>query len=93
MCYGSDKKYCGRNLARALALYCFEVNVVKRSEGTMYGSILAPFYKELEEPGFRLLWPHFKTRSLALPSKGKRLVVEECCNKICSIAKLQSFCY
>ncbi|XP_041973054.1 insulin-related peptide 2-like [Aricia agestis] len=82
--------YCGRNLARALALFCMDVNPEKRGdEGGMYNSILSPYYKEQENQ-----WPwmsHQKAHAMGL-NRGKRFVVSECCDKPCSISELLSYC-
>ncbi|CAK1551541.1 unnamed protein product [Leptosia nina] len=91
----SPQVYCGRTLAKALALLCFdEPSSEKRSEsGTMYNSILTPYYKEQDT---QLGWPWMpshKARSMGLPSRGKRqFVVNECCDKACSINELLSYC-
>ncbi|XP_045763438.1 insulin-related peptide 2-like [Maniola jurtina] len=86
--------YCGRSLARVIALICFdELSSEKRSEaGTMYNAILSPYYKEQEN---HIGWPWIpihKARGLGLPSRGKRFVVSECCDKACSIEELLSYC-
>ncbi|XP_050681644.1 bombyxin A-1 homolog [Leptidea sinapis] len=83
--------YCGRTLARALALLCFDEPMSeKRDGGSMYNSILPPYYKEQDNPlGWPLVTPH-KAHGL---SRGKRqFVVSECCDKPCSINELLSYC-
>ncbi|KAF9411521.1 hypothetical protein HW555_009713 [Spodoptera exigua] len=87
--------YCGRSLARALAFLCFEESgsESKRSEsGSMYNAILSPYYKEQEgQYGWPWMAPH-KARGMSLPSRGKRFVVNECCDKACSLSELLSYC-
>ncbi|XP_068619277.1 bombyxin A-7-like [Battus philenor] len=90
------QKYCGPNLAKTLALLCYEENagVGKRSEyNSVYNAISSPFYKEVEVP----YWPWIsteKSRSMGLPARGKRYVgvVDECCFKACSTDELMSYC-
>ncbi|CAH0397385.1 unnamed protein product [Chilo suppressalis] len=87
--------YCGRNLARALALLCYdESSASKRSDSaSMYDGIL-PYYKN-QELQMDWLWmtPH-KAKSLMYHSRGKRYpgVVNECCDKACSIKELLTYC-
>ncbi|XP_068628005.1 bombyxin A-3 homolog [Battus philenor] len=88
--------YCGRSLARALALLCFdEDGYEKRSDvGPTYGSVMPPYYKEQE---MQLAFPWSapsKARGMSFPSRGKRYqgVVNECCNKPCSVNELLSYC-
>ncbi|CAK1577845.1 unnamed protein product [Parnassius mnemosyne] len=92
--------YCGRSLARALALLCFdEGGYDKRSEayepkGTMYGQFFLPYLKD-QEAQLGLPWMSSnKARSMSLPSRGKRYpgVVNECCDKPCSINELLTYC-
>ncbi|XP_028176440.1 insulin-related peptide 1-like isoform X2 [Ostrinia furnacalis] len=91
------KMYCGRNLARMLAVLCFdEGSMGKRSEssGTMYEAILSPYYKTQDvDPDWPWMSLH-KSRSLGFPSRGKRFpgVVNECCEKACSINELMTYC-
>ncbi|CAG4987847.1 unnamed protein product [Parnassius apollo] len=93
--------YCGRTLARALALLCFdEGGYDKRSEireqkGTMFGPLLLPYHLKDQEPQLELPWVSTnKARSMSLPSRGKRYpgVVNECCDKPCSINELLTYC-
>nr|AGH25575.1 insulin-like precursor polypeptide D [Helicoverpa armigera] len=86
--------YCGRSLARALAFLCPDDggSEIKRSDaGSMYNAILPPYYKEQEGFGWPWLAPH-KARGMSLPSRGKRFVVNECCDKACSLSELLSYC-
>ncbi|CAH2063831.1 unnamed protein product, partial [Iphiclides podalirius] len=88
--------YCGRSLARALALICFdESGYEKRSElGTMYGTMLSPYFRD-QDAQLGMPWvPASRAKSMALPSRGKRYpgVVNECCDKPCSINELLSYC-
>ncbi|KAJ8724750.1 hypothetical protein PYW07_015708 [Mythimna separata] len=89
--------YCGRSLARALAFLCYEDggSENKRSEyGSMYNSVLSPYYREQEgqgQSGWPWMSPH-KARGMSLPSRGKRFVVSECCDKPCSLSELLSYC-
>ncbi|XP_068632027.1 bombyxin A-6-like [Battus philenor] len=88
--------YCGRSLARVLALLCFEMDnyYEKRSSvANMYSSILSPYN---EEDKFQE-WPQIsshKAKSLHSPYRGKRDpgVVSECCDKPCSVTELLSYC-
>ncbi|CAH2240504.1 jg12290 [Pararge aegeria aegeria] len=90
----SPQYYCGRSLARAIALICYDdIPSEKRSEaGTMYNAILPASDKEHEG---HIDWPRVsrhQARSLGLPSRGKRYVVNECCDKACSVEELLSYC-
>ncbi|XP_047545995.1 insulin-related peptide 4-like [Vanessa atalanta] len=85
--------YCGRVLAKALAYLCYDepLNEKRTETGTMYNSILAPYYKEQEN---QIGWPwlaHHKARSMGIP-RSKRLVVNECCDKACNLSELLSYC-
>ncbi|OWR42608.1 Samia bombyxin protein A-3 [Danaus plexippus plexippus] len=89
----SPQVYCGRTLARVLAMLCYdEVSNEKRSEsGTMFNSLLTPYNKDQEN---QLGWPWIppqKARGMGM-SRGKRFVVSECCDKACSISELMSYC-
>ncbi|XP_026765225.1 bombyxin A-1 homolog [Galleria mellonella] len=90
----NPQMYCGRTLARTLALLCFDDGgIEKKSEvGTMYRAILSPYYKEQESLDWPWLAPH-KAR-MGLPSRGKRYqgIVSECCDKACSINELLTYC-
>ncbi|CAH0717476.1 unnamed protein product, partial [Brenthis ino] len=93
----SPQVYCGRALARSLALLCYEGPMnEKRSEiGTMYNALLPPYYKESDEDiSNESGWwvPLHKARSMSLPSRNKRLVVSECCDKPCKISELMAYC-
>ncbi|XP_045492251.1 bombyxin A-1 homolog isoform X2 [Colias croceus] len=91
----SPQVYCGKSLANAIALFCYNGNDdYKRSEsGSVYNSILSPYYKERDN---QLGWPWMtsqRARSMTLPSRGKREhIVNECCYKACSINELMSYC-
>ncbi|XP_050342065.1 bombyxin A-3 homolog [Nymphalis io] len=86
--------YCGRALAKALAYLCYDEPLTeKRSEiGTMFNSILAPYYKEQENQVGWPWIPYHKARSMGMPSRSKRLVVNECCDKACNLSELLSYC-
>ncbi|XP_026745349.1 bombyxin A-1 homolog isoform X2 [Trichoplusia ni] len=88
--------YCGRSLARALAFLCYEEKgsgESKRSDsGTMYNSILSPYYKDQGDVYGWSWMAAQKARSMSLPSRGKRFVVNECCDKACSVSELLSYC-
>ncbi|XP_047989645.1 bombyxin A-3 homolog isoform X2 [Leguminivora glycinivorella] len=83
--------YCGRNLAIAISELCvLQKRGQKRSEGTLFGTGIAP-YKE--DYGWPWLLPQ-QARTLA-PPRGKRLVngiVDECCNKPCSMEEMFDYC-
>ncbi|XP_023944624.2 insulin-related peptide 1-like [Bicyclus anynana] len=86
--------YCGRTLARAIALICYDVlpGEKRSSTGTMYNALLPANYKEQE---MRSEWPRIaqqEAHRLGLPSRGKRYIVNECCDKACSVEELLSYC-
>ncbi|XP_049865419.1 bombyxin C-1-like [Pectinophora gossypiella] len=87
--------YCGRKLARYLAVLCYDEDVEKRSEtdsGTMYKAILTPYYKDQDaQLGWPWLSPH-KARGLGVPTRGKRFIITECCNKACGVEELMTYC-
>ncbi|CAH4036592.1 bombyxin A-2 homolog [Pieris brassicae] len=91
----SSRMYCGRTLARTLAILCYDApSEHKRSEsGSMYNAVLSPYYKD---QATQVDWPWMTTqraRALGLSSRGKRdFVVSECCDKPCSINELLSYC-
>ncbi|XP_059060095.1 bombyxin A-1 homolog [Achroia grisella] len=91
----NPQMYCGRTLARALAVLCFDDGAVEKKSdiGTMYRAILSPYYKEQESMNWPWLTPH-KARGMGLPSRGKRYqgIVSECCDKPCSINELLTYC-
>ncbi|XP_075972547.1 bombyxin A-7-like isoform X2 [Anticarsia gemmatalis] len=93
VCCAHEQKYCGRSLARAIAALCFETGdpVDKRNDGTMYNSILAPYYRD-QEPSYGWAWPPHKARGMSLAQRGKRLIVNECCDKACTVDELLSYC-
>ncbi|CAH2091636.1 unnamed protein product [Euphydryas editha] len=89
----TPRVYCGRVLARALAYLCNDETLNdKRSDGTMYNAILAPYYKHRENSGSWPWMPQHKARAMGILSRGKRLIVNECCEKSCNINELLSYC-
>ncbi|KOB71447.1 Insulin-like polypeptide D [Operophtera brumata] len=87
--------YCGRTLAKALALLCFDdiPNSNKRSDAGMYNAVLSlPYYKEQD---MHMGWPWMvpnKARGMAGQRGKRQLVVSECCDKPCSINELLTYC-
>ncbi|CAG9791746.1 unnamed protein product [Diatraea saccharalis] len=88
--------YCGRTLASALAYLCSKDNgVSKRSDAAIMYDVILPYYNSQQD--FQLEWPWMspqKAKSFVYSSRGKRIpgVVDECCEKACSIAELLSYC-
>ncbi|XP_063375216.1 bombyxin A-3 homolog [Cydia amplana] len=89
----SPQVYCGRNLAMAISELCLmQRHQQKRSEGTLFGTGISPYYNE--DYSWPWLPPH-QANVLALPSRGKRLVngiVDECCTKPCSMKEMLGYC-
>ncbi|XP_037294792.1 bombyxin-related peptide B-like [Manduca sexta] len=72
--------YCGRQLARSMAILCekFQVEGVgKRSEEAMDGALYGP-------RGWR--WADLEA------ARGKRGIIEDCCEQPCTINVLLSYC-
>ncbi|GBP40578.1 Bombyxin A-2 homolog [Eumeta japonica] len=84
-------RYCGRNLAKALALLCDGV-INKRSGSNFLSNALAPPYSE--DLDNELPWPWMSrqhARGLSARSK-RQFVVNECCDKACTLGELMSYC-
>nr|QMS43292.1 insulin-like peptide 1 [Grapholita molesta] len=89
----TPQTYCGRRLAQTMAALCYH-NEDKRSD---YNSIRLGF-----EPEFSWPWVssrtsdrhHFQDRGLTrdLGVRGKRGIIEECCDHSCSMSTLLSYC-
>ncbi|XP_030030909.2 bombyxin-related peptide B-like [Manduca sexta] len=80
-CGQMARVYCGRRLAQTLAVLCSEIEeegAVKRSEGALSGAAM------YGTRGWR-----WAARGAA---RGKRGVVEECCDQPCTLDTLFSYC-
>ncbi|XP_052746809.1 bombyxin A-3 homolog [Bicyclus anynana] len=76
----SQSIYCGRRLAMALDLVC-DGHLIKRSEVK-------------REPAVELQWPWIdEQHALGGGFRRKRLVVEECCDKPCTVDELMTYCH
>ncbi|XP_030030911.2 bombyxin-related peptide B-like [Manduca sexta] len=80
-CGQMARVYCGRRLAQTLAVLCPEMeeeSAVKRSDGDLSGAAMY---------GTR----DWRWASLGA-ARGKRGVVEECCDQPCTLDTLLSYC-
>lgn len=79
------KFYCGRSLARALALLCENGMLIKRSEPY---SAMMPHQQEVSYQ-----WPWITPHRAHNLDRGKRNgVASECCEKPCTVDELLSYC-
>lgn len=79
------KFYCGRSLARALALLCENGMLIKRSEPY---NVMMPHQQEVSYQ-----WPWITPHRAHNLDRGKRNgVASECCEKPCTVDELLSYC-
>ncbi|VVD00648.1 unnamed protein product [Leptidea sinapis] len=71
--------YCGRRLASALAMLCYEGSIEKRAGVAMDNMI----YHQL---------PWMDRRTARSMNKSKRQIVSECCEKPCTVDELVTYC-
>ncbi|VVC90971.1 unnamed protein product [Leptidea sinapis] len=89
--------YCGRRLAQTLALVCDNQPSYKRSESSnsfdydwpsnRKGITMTDIREDLDIGDFFM--PSNKAHALM---RGKRQIVQECCEKPCSIEELITYC-
>ncbi|XP_072942030.1 bombyxin C-1-like [Epargyreus clarus] len=84
--------YCGRALSTALSLLCFGEPEKRASSNSVYNSVMSQYYKDQDN---QLDWPWIpphRARIMSHPSRGKRYIVNECCDKPCSVTELMAYC-
>ncbi|XP_047993386.1 bombyxin C-1-like [Leguminivora glycinivorella] len=81
--------YCGRRLAQTMAMLCYQ-KPYKRSD---YNSIHLGYEPEFSWPWLSRGLGHMQDRGIAMDmNRGKRGIIEECCQNSCSIQTLMSYC-
>ncbi|XP_063623834.1 bombyxin A-3-like [Cydia splendana] len=82
--------YCGRRLAQTMAVLCYQTKYDKRSD---YNSIHLGYEPEFSWPWLSRSLERHTDRGMARDmGRGKRGIIEECCQNSCSIPTLMSYC-
>ncbi|VVC91471.1 unnamed protein product [Leptidea sinapis] len=72
--------YCGRRLASALAMLCYDGSIEKRAGVAMDNMI---YHNQL---------PWLDRSNARSMNKSKRQIVSECCEKPCTVEELVTYC-